>query len=216
VREKAVDEDMIDMRKGFSLLELLVVIASITVLTALLVPAVGHVRASARRVECMNNVGQLARAINIYANDHSDCIPVTNTVSVGTNEIAPRSALGLLTPGYVTLETHFCPDSFYKGALLADSEEGPAAWGGSGCVTSYLYRHGASPSFNIGAVAQRALVIDYQFPCEDMSIYAHNLEYCSIAFGDGRVTIARNEDDRLAAMTFPPDHQTLFMYADAE
>jgi prepilin-type N-terminal cleavage/methylation domain-containing protein len=57
-------------RAGFTLVELLVVVAIIGVLVALLLPAVQQARESARRAECANHLKQLGIAAQLYHNDH--------------------------------------------------------------------------------------------------------------------------------------------------
>lgn len=61
---------MQEKRSGFTLVELLVVIGIITVLAAMLLPALQTARISANNAACMNNLKQIATGYTLYAGDH--------------------------------------------------------------------------------------------------------------------------------------------------
>ncbi|MGD0113873.1 MAG: DUF1559 domain-containing protein [Armatimonadota bacterium] len=57
-------------RSGFTLIELLVVIAIIAILAAMLFPVFARARESARKIQCLSNVKNIAMAFQMYFTDY--------------------------------------------------------------------------------------------------------------------------------------------------
>ncbi len=80
---------------GFTLVELLVVVAIIGILAGILMPVLGKARENARKSTCQSNLKQIGLALTMYADEHGEMFPQTSNGSGSTS-------LSVLYNGYVT------------------------------------------------------------------------------------------------------------------
>ena len=99
-------------RSGFTLIELISVIAIIGLLAGLLLPVAGRVRDNADTTKCLSNLKQIGASINLYCAEHDNTLPFIETDP--TNPVYPEGTkvqpIGeVLKPYGVTPEVLKCP-----------------------------------------------------------------------------------------------------------
>ena len=63
-------------RRGFTLVELLVVIGIIAILISVLIPVLGKARESSQRTACLSNLREVMNSLRLYAGTFKDACPI--------------------------------------------------------------------------------------------------------------------------------------------
>ncbi|MBQ7529902.1 prepilin-type N-terminal cleavage/methylation domain-containing protein [bacterium] len=87
-------------RKGFTLIELMIVIAIIAILAAILVPNFIRARAQGQLTSCKSNLKNMATALEMYSTDHNGQYPISGSWSA-SNSINRQSASGGILGAYL-------------------------------------------------------------------------------------------------------------------
>jgi len=109
-------------KPGFTLIELMTVIATIGVLAAILLPALARAREAGRRTSCLSNLAQFGIAFHMFAEENNGELPWSGG---GGN----ADCLKLLHGDYIaTPRIFFCPSdasSYWSGRRRKRGERGP-------------------------------------------------------------------------------------------
>lgn len=106
--------------RGFTLVELLVVIGIVAVLIAVLLPVLGRARESARRAVCLSNLRQTGLVLQTYAGDNSGRVPIgyrsgfkqfNSMVYSGTSKKFCLFGILYLNKKLTPPEAFFCPSN---------------------------------------------------------------------------------------------------------
>jgi prepilin-type N-terminal cleavage/methylation domain-containing protein/prepilin-type processing-associated H-X9-DG protein len=117
-------------RHGLTLIELLVVISIVSVLVALLIPAVQAAREAARRVQCASNLKQIALGMHSY-------LSTAGTFPPGYLSVVLTSWQQALPPGEVS------PDGWVIG------DDGGPGWSGHAMILPYVEQRPLYDQLNI-------------------------------------------------------------------
>ena len=121
-------------KHGFTLIEILVVLAIIGLLATILIPTVTSGLAKARRTQCLNNLHALGSVVQAYSSDHKGRLPGVG----GGAAFDSYSAMvkGLYEGEYLeTFDVLVCPLDTGRSVCPAANVESFS----SGANSSYLY-----------------------------------------------------------------------------
>jgi prepilin-type N-terminal cleavage/methylation domain-containing protein/prepilin-type processing-associated H-X9-DG protein len=84
-----------DSRKGFTLLELMLVVFVIAILAALLLPVLSKAKGRAKQIDCLSQLRQVGLAAQQFAHEHNGRFPFQISVKEGGTLELVQAALGL-------------------------------------------------------------------------------------------------------------------------
>ncbi len=181
-------------RHGFTLVELLVVVAIIVVLISVLLPVMGRARGESRRVYCLNNLRQMALAAMNYANDQRDHYPVAfMNMDVSTpGKVTHRYWDFFVTKDWSSGDVSVKPGFLWQGKTIAKVQQCPSFEGSANSpgdrYTGYNYNTsyiggqvGFVPEMGWEGVVPPARVTDVRRP-----------DQCAL-FGDGEYASGANK-----------------------
>jgi len=112
-------------KTAFTLVEVLIVLAIITLLAALLFPVFGRVRDAGRRTSCASNLRQLGMALSQYAQDNRSFYPALNSNSHSTGCAPWADAVFPYVKSEQVFECPSFPQGVYKTGCPPDDFSDP-------------------------------------------------------------------------------------------
>lgn len=109
------------LQAAFTLVELLVVMAIIGVLAALLLPAFGRAKESARGTACLSNLRQIGVGLQLYVQENNNHLPSLRDRSLDTNSpVIPLPTADVALSNHVgNVRVFDCPSD--KAGLFAQT-----------------------------------------------------------------------------------------------
>jgi len=219
-------------RSGFSLIELLVIIAIISLLLSILTPSLGRTRSMAMRLKCAHNLKQIDVAMHLYLSSNDDLYPCAEDPLpagywlwmgrgwrdfvepyLGGNIDANNPSILWCPQDKVAKEKYESTSyaysmSFYHSAEQIDSMSSPADTYGSASQPSMAQR-----SFSVAKPSGKVIVGEWlsnhsRIDGEDSGWWCRE-GYRNYLFADGQVRFLEVEDIRPARDGFPNPNLTI-------
>jgi prepilin-type N-terminal cleavage/methylation domain-containing protein/prepilin-type processing-associated H-X9-DG protein len=154
-------------RRGFTLVEMLVVIAIIGILAALLLAALSKSKAHALQTQCLGQTKQLALALQMYTQDNTDAMPWPNWGTIFQGWLyKPLGGLppppsdppetiyagGTLWPYVKTVKIYWCPVDYTNTPYFPLRLEKLSSYIMNGAIMGYHIKPTASKTHKLAAM----------------------------------------------------------------
>ena len=148
------------MRRGFTLIELLVVIAIIAILAAILFPVFAKAREKARQASCLSNTKQIGIAIQSYAQDFDERLPMTYFYGGAAGSPPLYWPMDVMQPYIKNWQMNICPSYRWPGGYTWCRPAGlPSPLEGSYCIIPNITSNrGGFASPTLSGCAMAAMV----------------------------------------------------------
>jgi prepilin-type N-terminal cleavage/methylation domain-containing protein/prepilin-type processing-associated H-X9-DG protein len=104
--------------RGFTLVELLVVISIIAVLSAMLFPVVARTKEAARKTTCISNLRQLGMAAHMYSQDWDEWMP--RDYHACNSSTTHKRLVAQVKPYMENMDILYCPSVSKMGSYMPD------------------------------------------------------------------------------------------------
>ena len=182
---------------AFTLIELLVVLAIIAILIGLLIPAVQKVRESARRTQCLNNLHQIAIALQNAHDGHGALPPFYGNYAGATKATVFFSILPYIEQGNLYQQTRNSAGVYNAGMNGAGTSQNPVS-------TTRISTYVCPTDFTVGYLTDPA------WTPGGAGSYAANFE----AFGDFSGTLPSPQGAARLPISFSKGTSTTILIAE--
>lgn len=184
-------------RSGFTLIEILVVLAVLGLLAVILIPSVAAGLGRARRAQCLNNLKSLGGVMAAYGTDHRGKMPSVG--EGGDYATLTEMVKGLYEDEYLeSLEIWACPTDTGRTACKGGDADSFAS--GQNC--SYIYFEGYNP-LKAGDLAKLPLLCDRSRGGGTAALTDadnHGAKYRNVVYLGGNTATLRTADDANAVV----------------